>query len=125
MQFLIQFLRSFWQTTGEMAPFLLFGFLATAISVLIVKPDFIERHLGEARKFSSLKAALFGVPLPLCSCSVIPVAVSLRRHGAGRGATISFLISTPQTGIDSILVTWSLLGPVFAIVRPLAAFFPD
>jgi len=108
-----------------MAPFLLFGFLATAISVLIVKPDFIERHLGEARKFSSLKAALFGVPLPLCSCSVIPVAVSLRRHGAGRGATISFLISTPQTGIDSILVTWSLLGPVFAIVRPLAAFFPD
>lgn len=122
MSFLIQFLQSFWQTAGEMAPFLLFGFLATTISVLIVRPDFIERHLGAAGKFSTLKAALFGVPLPLCSCSVIPVAVSLRRHGASRGATIAFLISTPQTGIDSIFVTYSLLGTIFTVVRPLAAF---
>jgi len=105
-----------------MAPYLLFGFLATAISVLIVKPDFVERHLGSASKFSGFKAALLGVPLPLCSCSVIPVAVSLRKHGASRGATIAFLISTPQTGIDSIFVTYSLLGPIFTIVRPLAAF---
>jgi len=105
-----------------MAPYLLFGFLAAAVSVLFLKPDFIERHMGAAGKFSGFKAALFGVPLPLCSCSVIPVAVSLREHGAGRGATIAFLISTPQTGIDSILVTYSLLGPVFTIMRPLAAF---
>ena len=122
MQFLIQFLQSFWQTAGEMAPFLLFGFLATAISVLIVRPDFIERHLGKAGRFSVFKAALFGVPLPLCSCSVIPVAVGLRKHGASRGATIAFLISTPQTGIDSIFVTYSLLGLIFTIVRPVAAF---
>ncbi|MDO9542808.1 MAG: SO_0444 family Cu/Zn efflux transporter [Kiritimatiellia bacterium] len=122
MQILIQFLQSFWQTAGEMAPFLLFGFAVTALSVLIVKPDFIERHLGAAGKFSVLKAASFGVPLPLCSCSVIPVAISLRQHGAGKGATAAFLVSTPQTGVDSIFVTYSLLGPVFAIVRPVAAF---
>lgn len=122
MQFFSQFLQSFWQTSGEMAPFLLFGFLATAVSVLIFKPDFIERHLGKAGKFSAFKAAVIGVPLPLCSCSVIPVAVSLRRHGASRGATIAFLISTPQTGIDSIFVTYSLLGTIFTVVRPLAAF---
>ncbi len=121
MQFLIHFLQSFWQTTGEMAPYLLFGFFATAISVLIVRPDFIERHLGQGSKFSILKAAMIGVPLPLCSCSVIPVAMGLRRYGASRGATIAFLISTPQTGVDSIVVTYSLLGPVFTVLRPLAA----
>ena len=67
------------------------------------------------------KAALFGVPLPLCSCGVIPVAASLRRHGASRAATSAFLISTPQTGVDSIMVTFSLLGPVLAVFRPIAA----
>lgn len=104
-----------------MAPFLLFGFFATALSVWIVKPDFIERHLGGGN-MSSLKASLLGVPLPLCSCSVIPVASTLYRHGASRGATIAFLISTPQTGIDSFFVTYSLLGPLFAVLRPVAAF---
>ncbi|MEN6426680.1 MAG: permease, partial [Phycisphaerales bacterium] len=67
------------------------------------------------------KASLFGVPLPLCSCGVIPVAMSLSKQGASKGATVAFLLSTPQTGVDSILVTYSLLGPVFAIFRPLAA----
>lgn len=121
MQLVIQFLQSFWQTAGQMAPFLLLGFSVAALSVLIVKPDFIERHLGEAGSFSVFKAAAIGVPLPLCSCSVIPVAVSLRQHGASPGATAAFLISTPQTGVDSIFVTYSLLGPVFAVVRPIAA----
>jgi uncharacterized membrane protein YraQ (UPF0718 family) len=69
-----------------------------------------------------IKASLFGVPLPLCSCSVIPVATSLRRHGSSKGATIAFLLSTPQTGVDSIMATFGLLGPVFAVFRPLAAF---
>lgn len=122
MQILLQFSRSFWQTAGEMAPFLLFGFSFVVILALIVRPDFIERHLGEAGQFSVFKAAVFGVPLPLCSCSVIPVAVSLRQHGASKGATTAFLISTPQTGVDSIFVTYSLLGPVFAVVRPIVAF---
>jgi hypothetical protein len=81
----------------------------------------VERHLGGGGLLPILKAAAFGVPLPLCSCGVIPVAASLRRHGASRGATTAFLISTPQTGVDSILVTYSLLGPVFAVFRPVMA----
>jgi uncharacterized membrane protein YraQ (UPF0718 family) len=105
-----------------MAPYLLFGFaMAGALSVLI-SPTTIERHLGGNQSGSVIRAALFGVPLPLCSCSVIPVAVSLRRHGAGRGATMAFLLSTPQTGVDSMMVTYALLGPVLAIYRPVAAF---
>jgi uncharacterized membrane protein YraQ (UPF0718 family) len=77
--------------------------------------------LGGSGFLPVLKATLFGIPLPLCSCGVIPVAMSLHKHGASKGSTISFLLSTPQTGADSILVTYSLLGPVFAIFRPLAA----
>ena len=71
---------------------------------------------------ASVKAALLGVPLPLCSCGVVPTALSLRESGATKGATVSFLISTPQTGVDSIAATWSMLGPVFAIYRPIVAF---
>jgi uncharacterized membrane protein YraQ (UPF0718 family)/copper chaperone CopZ len=81
----------------------------------------VERHLGGRGLWPVIKAAAFGVPLPLCSCGVIPVAASLRRHGASRGATTAFLISTPQTGVDSIFVTYSLLGWLFAIYRPIAA----
>jgi uncharacterized protein len=89
---------------------------------VFVSPELVERHLG-GRGFGPVcKASLFGVPLPLCSCSVIPVAASLHRHGASRGATAGFLLSTPQTGVDSILVTFALLGPVFAVFRPIAAF---
>ncbi|MBN1671390.1 MAG: SO_0444 family Cu/Zn efflux transporter [Kiritimatiellae bacterium] len=114
-------LLEFWNALSEMAPYLLVGFaLAGALSVL-VPPDIVERHLGGRGLGSVFKASLFGVPLPLCSCGVIPVAASLRRHGASKGATTSFLLSTPQTGVDSIFVTLSLLGPVFAVFRPLAA----
>ena len=111
----------FWAVLSEMAPYLLFGFaVAGALSVL-VSPEFVERHLGGRGVWPVAKASAFGVPLPLCSCGVIPVAASLRRHGASRGATVGFLISTPQTGVDSIFVTLSLLGPVFAVFRPLVA----
>ena len=112
---------AFWGTLSEMAPYLLFGFLVAGLLSVFVRPALVERHLGARGVLSVLKAAILGVPLPLCSCGVIPVAASLRRHGASRGATASFLISTPQTGVDSILVTYSLLGPVFAVLRPLAA----
>jgi len=86
-----------------------------------VPATLVERHLGGRGWWPALKASLLGIPLPICSCGVIPVAASLRRHGASRGATTSFLLSTPQTGVDSILVTLSLLGPLYAIYRPLAA----
>ncbi|MBI5882068.1 MAG: permease [Elusimicrobia bacterium] len=114
----------FWSSLSLMAPYLLFGFAVAGVLSVLVSPDAVERHLGGAQRpwWAVVKASLFGVPLPLCSCGVIPVAASLRSHGASRGATISFLISTPQTGVDSILVTYSFLGPVFTVFRVLAAF---
>jgi uncharacterized membrane protein YraQ (UPF0718 family)/copper chaperone CopZ len=110
-----------WQTLSAMSPYLLFGFAVAGALSVWVSPETVEEHLGEGGVAPVFKAALFGIPLPLCSCGVIPVTASLRRHGASRGAAAAFLISTPQTGVDSILVTYSLLGPVFAILRPIAA----
>lgn len=120
--FIARFALAIWDTLREMSPYLLFGFLVAGLLSVLVKPALVERHLGGRGIWQVVKAAVFGVPLPLCSCGVIPVAASLRRHGAGSGATTSFLISTPQTGVDSILVTYSLLGPVFAVFRPVVAF---
>jgi len=122
MNAIIDILREFASVFGEMAPYLLFGFFAAGILSIFISAETVEKHLGGRGLGPVIKAAFWGVPLPLCSCSVIPVATSLRRHGAGRGATAAFLLSTPQTGVDSILVTWGLLGPVFAIFRPIAAF---
>ncbi|MBM4148621.1 MAG: permease [Lentisphaerae bacterium] len=122
MKFALHVLTECWNVTGEMAPYLLFGFLMAGVLSVLISPEFIEEHLGGRGMKQVLKASLFGVPLPLCSCSVLPVAASLRRHGAGRGATLSFLISTPQTGVDSIMVTHGLLGPVFAVFRVAVAF---
>ncbi len=104
-----------------MAPYLLFGFLIAGLLSVLISSRTVERSLGGRGLMPSVKAALFGIPLPLCSCGVIPVAASLRRSGASPGAATSFLISTPQTGVDSIMVTFSLLGPVYAVFRPLAA----
>jgi uncharacterized membrane protein YraQ (UPF0718 family) len=114
--------RAFFGTLTEMAPYLLFGFAAAGLISVFISPGQVRRHLGGHSLWPVLKAALFGVPLPLCSCSVIPVTVSLLKHGASRGAATAFLLSTPQTGVDSIIVTYGMLGPVFGIVRPLAAF---
>ncbi len=111
-----------WQVLGQMSPYLLFGFLMAGVLSICFSPEWVERHLGSRGFGPVLKASLLGVPLPLCSCGVIPVSASIRRHGASRAATISFLLSTPQTGIDSIAVTWGLLGPVFGLFRPVAAF---
>jgi len=116
----LNILKDFWWVLAEMSPYLLFGFFVAGLLSVAVSPELIERHLG-GRFASVIKAALFGVPLPLCSCGVIPVAASLRRHGASPAATTAFLISTPQTGVDSIFVTFSLLGGTIAIFRPVAA----
>jgi len=111
----------FWDVLSEMSPYLLFGFLVAGILSVLISADTVQKYLGKRGLFSIVKAALFGVPLPLCSCGVIPVTATLRMNGASKGATTAFLISTPQTGVDSILVTYSLLGGVFAIFRPLMA----
>jgi uncharacterized membrane protein YraQ (UPF0718 family) len=111
----------FWSTMTEMSPYLLFGFLVAGILSVFISARTVERHLGSKGFWSILKAALFGVPMPLCSCGVIPVSMSLYKHGASRGATISFLLSTPQTGLDNIFIIYSLLGPVFAVFSPIVA----
>ena len=116
-------LVDFWFILGEMSPYLLFGFFVAGVLSVSISQRTVERHLGGRGIWPLLKASVFGIPLPLCSCGVIPVSMSLHKHGASKGATISFLISTPQTGVDSIFVTLSLLGPVFAVFRPFAALF--
>jgi len=111
-----------WNLLLIISPYLLFGFLFAGFLSVIISQELIEKNLGNNQGlFSIIKAALFGVPLPLCSCSVIPVSASLKKHGASKGAVTSFLFSTPQTGIDSIMVTYGLLGPIVALVRPLIA----
>ena len=110
-----------WLVAVQMAPYLLFGFLIAGVLSVVISPDWVERHLGGRGIGPIVKGVLFGIPLPLCSCGVIPVTASIRNHGASRGATVGFLLATPQTGVDSILATFGLLGPVFGVFRPLAA----
>lgn len=115
------FYHSLISIVNEMSPFVLFGFLVAGFLHVFVKESIMTRHLAGRGVAPVLKAALIGIPLPLCSCSVLPTAVSLRRGGASKGATTSFLIATPQTGVDSIAATYSLLGLPFALIRPVAA----
>lgn len=106
---------------NEMSPYLLLGFLLAGVLHAFVPGQIYSKYLSKPNFRSVVLAALFGIPLPLCSCGVIPTAMSLRREGASKGATTSFLIATPQTGVDSIIATFSLMGLPFAIVRPIAA----
>ena len=106
---------------NAMSPYLLLGFLIAGVLHVFVPKRFYARYLSRDNKLSVLWAALLGIPLPLCSCGVIPTAIGLKNERASKGAVGSFLIATPQTGIDSILATFSLLGLGFAIVRPVAA----
>lgn len=107
---------------NEMSPYLLLGFFLAGVMHAFVPGVVYNRYLGGKGFRSVFYGALLGVPLPLCSCGVIPTAMSLRREGASKGATTSFLIATPETGVDSIIATYSLLGLPFAILRPIAAF---
>ena len=109
------------QLIYAMSPYLLLGFLMAGVMHAFVPQRFYRRYLSRPGFRSVLHAALLGIPLPLCSCGVIPTAMSLRREGASRGAVVSFLTATPQTGIDSIAATGSLLGWPFALLRPVAA----
>lgn len=111
----------FWATAGQMSPYLLFGFAVAGILKVLIPTSFVQKHLGGRGIWPIIKSSLFGVPLPLCSCGVIPVAMSLRKRGASPGATVAFLLSTPQTGADNIFVIWSLLGTVFMIASPIVA----
>ena len=116
-----RFFISLLNVVCEMAPYLLLGFFIAGVLHVFVPQRFYANYLSRNNKFSVLWAALLGVPLPLCSCGVIPTAIGLRNEKASKGAIASFLIATPQTGIDSILATFSLMGLGFAIIRPMAA----
>ena len=106
---------------NEMSPYLLLGFLLAGLMHAFIPGMVYSRYLSGHGFRSVLYGALFGIPLPLCSCGVIPTAMSLRKEGASKGATVSFLIATPETGVDSIIATYSLLGLPFALIRPIAA----
>ena len=122
MEFVSAFVHEFITLFSEMAPFLLLGFLLAGILHVWVPNHVYVPKISKPNFASVLWAALFGVPLPICSCGVIPTSIAIRKEGASKGASVSFLISTPATGVDSILATYSLLGLPFAILRPVAAF---
>lgn len=121
-EFIINYISEFINLCNEMSPYLLLGFIFAGILHVYIKKVNTIKYLGKKNLKSVINAALIGIPLPLCSCGVIPTGVSISKNGATKGASVSFLISTPQTGIDSILVTYSMLGLPFAIIRPIIAF---
>ena len=121
MDFLSVILKETILFFNEVSIYLLFGFIIAGILHVLFPESIIRRHLGRDSFGSVLKSTLFGIPIPLCSCGVVPVAASLRNSGASKGATISFLISTPQVGADSFMITYSLLGWIFALFRIVAS----
>lgn len=121
MELLNEFLANFVEVSLEAAPWLLFGLLAAGLIKVWIPESFMKRVLGGKGAWPVVKGALIGAPLPLCSCGVLPAAIGLRRSGASEGATLSFLVATPETGVDSIGVSYVLLGPFMTVVRVLAA----
>jgi len=115
------FILEIWSLFIQTAPYLLIGMFFSGLIYIFVDNKFILKHIGSKNILSIFKSTMLGIPIPLCSCGVIPVAATLRDSGASKGSTVSFLVSTPQTGIDSIFLTYGMLGPVFALFRPLAA----
>jgi uncharacterized membrane protein YraQ (UPF0718 family)/copper chaperone CopZ len=118
---LVNVISEIWDFTLIVSPWLILGFLFSGLIHAFVGEKFIRQHLGGGGFSSVLKATLFGIPLPICSCGVVPLSAGLRNDGASKAATMSFLVSTPTTGIDSIFVTYAFLGATFAIVRPISA----
>ncbi len=122
IEVLVGIAKECWLIFKEAAPFVIFGFFAAGLLKVLIPEKAIVKHLGGNGFRSVFKASLFGVPLPLCSCGVIPVAIGLRKQGASKGATASFLVSVPETGVDSVAITWALLDPLMTIIRPVSAF---
>jgi len=121
--FFVRWLTYTWNMIHESALLLWLGFILAGIIRALIRPAALKSIFGRSRYLQIVTASLAGIPLPLCSCSVLPVAAQLRRSGLSREGTVSFLISTPETGADSIALSFKLLGPVFAVVRPVAALF--
>ena len=107
------FLEALWELSIAMAPYILFGLIFAGILHELVPDSIVTKHLGKDNITSVMKSTLFGIPLPVCSCGVIPLASSVKKSGASKGATLSFLISTPITGVDSIMATYGIFGWIF------------
>lgn len=114
-------LSIFWNLIIESAPWLLVGYLLAGIIKQVIPSSWVEKQLAPPGFSSILKGAVIGAPLPLCSCGVIPAALAIRKAGASKGATSSFMVATPETGVDSISFSYAVLGPIFAVVRPIGA----
>jgi uncharacterized membrane protein YraQ (UPF0718 family) len=120
---IVDILRESWNILWLSAPYLFFGFLLAGLLHVALPKGYVRKVLGRQGKRSVFLSTLVGAPMPICSCGVIPMATSLRKEGASKGAVSSFLVSTPETGVDSIAITWGLMGGPFAILRPIAAVF--
>jgi len=119
MQTLLDILAATWEMMLAAAPWLLVGLVVAALIKVYVPSAWLTRFMHG--RGGVIKAAFIGAPLPLCSCGVIPAALALRRQGASRGSVMSFLVATPETGVDSVAVSYALLGPFLAVVRPVSA----
>lgn len=122
MDIVIKIFTGFMEFLMEAAPFMLLGLFFAGVLKAFLPDDIVKKHIGSNKKGGIFKASAFGVPIPLCSCGVVPAAAGIRKQGAGKGPVVSFLVSTPETGVDSIAITWAMLGPVMAVIRPVAAF---
>ncbi len=122
MEIVIAAAQSAWRLLMDASVYILFGLMVSGLLKIFLSPGIIARHLVKGRFLSVVKAALLGIPLPLCSCGVLPAAVGLRKQGANSGATTAFLISTPESGVDSIAVTYAMMDPLMTIARPASAF---
>jgi uncharacterized membrane protein YraQ (UPF0718 family) len=111
-----------WDLFLESSTYILFGLLISGLLRVFLNPGSVARHFGRGRFSSVFKASLLGIPIPLCSCGVLPAAAALKKQGANNGATTAFLISTPESGVDSISITYALLDPIMTLIRPLVAF---
>lgn len=111
-----------WNLLEQSSLYILLGLAVGGLLKVFLSADYVAAHLGQGRFSSVFKAALLGVPIPLCSCGVLPAAAQLKKQGANNGATTAFLISTPESGVDSIAISWALLDPILTIARPVAAF---
>jgi len=122
MNFIVNIFLEAWHLLVESSVYIIFGLIVGGFLQIILRPDTIARHLGQGRFRSVFKAALLGIPIPLCSCGVLPTALSLKKQGANNGATTAFMISTPESGVDSIAITYALMDPIMTIARPVSAF---
>lgn len=121
MEYINLFIDALMDLSNAMAIYILFGLLFAGVLHEIVPDSLVTKHLGKENILSVLKSTIFGIPLPVCSCGVIPLATSIKKSGASKGATLSFLISTPITGVDSIMATYGIFGWIFTIYRAVTS----